>query len=222
MSFRRLTSTVGVAVGGRGELTENGTDKRVCGLASKQIHDGDVKVFTKTLKGDGKSAGVPPGQIRQLVLRDNMLTAKGVKAILRDYITAQEGGRQVEIIDLGGNPIGPDGAMLFSRLLVDGGGNCALKKLSLASTGLGAAGIVGVASWLETATQLVELDLGGNGEFGVVAMEALVGAAEKHGQCFVKVDDEATAQLPRELVTRFEQANKSNMATRYLMAGSSS
>ena len=222
MNLRRLTSTVGVAVGGRGELTEDGTDKRVCGLASKQIHDGDVKVFTKMLKGDGKSAGVPPGQIRQLVLRDNMLTAKGVKAILRDYITAQEGGRQVEIIDLGGNPIGPDGAMLFSRLLVDGGGNCALKKLSLASTGLGAAGILGVASWLETATQLVELDLGGNGEFGVVAMKALAGAAEKHGQCFVKVDNVATAQLPRELVARFEQANTSNMATSYLMAGSSS
>jgi hypothetical protein len=219
----------------------------VCGLASKQIHDGDVKVLTTLLEGDSSP---PPGQIRMLVLRDNMLTAKGVKTILRDYITAQEGGRQVEILDLGGNPIGPAGAMLFSRLLVDGGGNCALKKLSLASTGLGAAGVMDVASWLGTATQLVELDLSGNGEFGVVAtedgmttntfretksaaakraaraddfkaaMEALVGAAEKHGQLVVKADDAVMTGLPRELVARFEQVNKSNMATSCL-AGSS-
>jgi hypothetical protein len=199
-----------------GRLTTQGTDKRVCGLASKQIHDGDVKVLTTSLEGDSP----PPGQIRMLVLRDNMLTAKGVKAILRDYITAQEGGRQVEILDLGGNPIGPAGAMLFSRLLVDGGGNCALKKLSLASTELGAAGVLDVASWLGTATQLQELDLGGNGEFGEAAMEALVGAAEKHGHLVVKTDDAAMAGLPRELVARFEQVNKSNMATSYLVGSS--
>ena len=115
-----------------------------------------------------------------------------------------------------------------------------MKKLSLASTGLGAAGIVDVASWLGTATQLVELDLSGNRESGVVAvvegvvsfretktaaadrvakaneyeaaMEALVGAAEKHGKVVVKVDDAATAGL----VARFERTNKSNMATSYL------
>ena len=99
------------------------------------------------------------------------------------------------------------------------------------------------ASWLGTATQLVELDLGGNREFGVAvvdsttsfretkarrreraaragdyeaAMEALVGAAEKHGHVVVKVDDAATAGLPRELVARFEQANKCNLATSHL------
>jgi hypothetical protein len=240
-SIRRITTAR------KQELTEDGTDKRVCGLASKQIHDGDVKVLTTSLEGDSP----PSGQIRMLVLRDNMLTVKGVKTILRDYITAQEGGRQVEILDLGGNPIGPAGAMLFSRLLVDGGGGtCALKKLSLASTGLGAAGIMDVASWLGTATQLVELDLSGNGEFGVgamedgmtsisfretksaaakraaraddfsAAMEALVGAAEKHGHLVVKADDAVMTGLPRELVARFEQVNKSNMATSYL-AGSS-
>ena len=209
-SIRRIKTV------GKKELTEDGTDKRVCGLASKQIHDGDVKVLTMSLEGDSP----PPGQIRMLVLRDNMLTAKGVKAVLRDYITAQEGGRQVEILDLGGNPIGPAGAMLFSRLLVDGGGNCALKKLSLASTELGAAGVMDVASWLGTATQLQELDLGGNGEFGEAAMEALVGAAEKHGHLVVKTDDAAMAGLPRELVARFEQVNKSNMATSYLVGSS--
>ena len=209
--IRRITSTVG-----KQELAEDGTDKRVCGLSSKQIHDGDIKVLTKSLEGDSP----PPGQIRMLALRDNMLTGKGVKAILRDYITAQEGGRQVEILDLGGNPIGPAGAMLFSRLLVDGGGNCALKKLSLASTELGAAGVLDVASWLGTATQLQELDLGGNGEFGEAAMEALVSAAEKHGHVVVKADDAAMTGLPRELVARFEQVNKSNMATSYLVGSS--
>jgi hypothetical protein len=179
-----------------------------------------------------------------------MLTAKGVKAVLRDYITAHDSGRQVEILDLGGNPIGPDGAMLFSRLLVEGGGNCVLKKLSLASTGLGAAGIVDVASWLETATQLVELDISGNQEFGAAAIhvegvvsfretktaavrversaddyeaaiEVLVGAVEKHGRVVVTVDEVATVGLPRALVARFELANKSNMATNYLAGGSS-
>ena len=205
-SIRRIT-TVGTQ-----KLTEDGTDKRVCGLASKQIHDNDIKVLTESLQSDGP----PPGQVRKLVLRDNMLTDKGVKALLRDYIAAQEAGRQVEILDLAGNPIGPAGAMLFNRLLVDGGGNCALKKLNLASTGLGAAGVMNVASWLGTATQLEELDLGGNGMFGVEAMEALVGAAEKHGQLVVTVDDVATAELPQGLVARFELANKSNLATNYL------
>ena len=216
-NIRKVKSAVSV---GTREFTEDGTDTRVCGLASKQIHDGDIKVLTKSLEGDMltklRNENIPPGQIRKLVLRDNMLTHKGVKAILRDYITTQEGGRHVETLDLGGNPIGPDGAMLFSRLLVDGGGNCALTKLSLASTGLRSAGIVDVASWLGTATQLVELDLCGNGEFGVAAMEALVGAAEKHGHVVVNVDDAATAGLPRELVARFELAIKSNLATSYL------
>ena len=91
-----------------------------------------------------------------------------------------------------------------------------MKKLSLASTELGAAGIVDVASWLGTATQLAELDLSGNGEFGVAAMEALVAAAETHGQLVLTVDDAATAGLPRELVARFELACKSNLATTYL------
>ena len=91
-----------------------------------------------------------------------------------------------------------------------------MKKLSLASTELGAAGIVDVASWLGTATQLAELDLSGNGEFGVAAMEALVAAAETHGQLVLKVDDAATAGLPRELVARFELVCKSNLATSYL------
>ena len=85
-----------------------------------------------------------------------------------------------------------------------------MKKLSLASTGLGVGGIVGMTSWLGTATQLAELDLSGNGEFGVVGMEALVEAAEEHGHLVVTVDDAATAGLPCELVERFEQANKSN------------
>ena len=205
----RITSKVHV---GNQELTEDGIDKRVCVLASKQIHDNDIKVLTKSLAGGSP----PPGQVRKLVLRDNMLTDKGVKTLLRDFITAQESGRKIEFLDLEGNPIGPAGAMLFSRLLVDGGGNCALKKLNLASTGLGSAGIVDVASWLGTATQLVELDLGGNGEFGVVAMEALVVAAETHGQLILRVDDAATAGLPRELVARFELACKSNLATNYL------
>ena len=228
------------------ELAEDGTDKRVCGLASKQIHDGDIKALTESLKGGSP----PPGQVRKLVLRDNMLTAKGVKAILHDYITANESGRQVEILDLGGNPIGPDGAMLFSRLLAGDGGICSLKKLSLASTGLGPAGIVGVASWLETATQLVDLDLSGNQEFSAVsleefsatsfretkaaaaeraaragdyeaAIEALVVAIEKHGNLVVNMDDDAMVELPRELVARFELANQSNMATTYLAGGSS-
>ena len=202
-SIRRI-STVRV---GTQELTEDGTDKRVCGLASKQIHDNDVKVLTNSLEVPLEGDSLSLGQIKKLVLRDNMLTAKGVDAILGDYITANEGGRQVEIIDLGGNPIGPDGAMLFSRLFVDGGGNCALKKLSLASTGLGPVGVEDMASWLGTATQLVELDLGGNGEFGVAAMAALVRAAEKHGHLVVKVDDAATAGLPHELVARFESLN---------------
>jgi hypothetical protein len=211
----RISSKVGnisVHVGGKQELAEDGTDKRVCVLASKQIHDDDIKVLTKSLEGGSP----PPGQVRKLVLRDNMLTENGVKTLLRDYITAQESGRQVEILDLGGNPIGPAGAMLFSRLLVDGGGNCALKKLSLASAGLGSAGVLGVAAWLETATQLQELDLGGNGEFGEAAMEALISAAEKHGHLVLTVDDAATAGLPRELVARFELACKSNLATNYL------
>jgi hypothetical protein len=77
-----------------------------------------------------------------------------------------------------------------------------------------------VASWLGTATQLQELDLGGNGEFGEVAMEALVSAAEKHGRLVVKADDAAMTGLPRELVARFEQVNKSNMATSYLVGSS--
>ena len=211
--LKKMKSTVGA---GMQELTEDGTDKRVCGLASKQIHDADVKVLTESLQGDLvtnlRNENIPQGQIRKLVLRDNMLTDKGVKAILIDYITAQEGGgRQVEIIDLGGNPCGMNGAMLFSRILVSGGDKCALKKLSLASTGLGASGIIAVASWLGNATQLVELDLSGNGEFGVAAMGALVGAAEEHGHLFVTVDDEAMAMLPRQLVERFEKANKSNL-----------
>ena len=73
-----------------------------------------------------------------------------------------------------------------------------------------------VASWLGAATQLAELDLSGNGEFGVAAMEVLVVAAEKHGQLVLTVDDAATAGLPRELVARFELACKSNLATTYL------
>ena len=249
-----MKSTVGVLTQ---DLTEDGTDKRVCGLASKQIHDADVKVLTTSLEGNMltklRNETIPPGQIRKLVLRDNMLTDKGVQAILRNYITAQEGGgRQVEILDIGGNPIGRNGAMLFkhcfSRLLVGGGGTCALKKLSLASTGLGVAGIVDVASWLETATQLVELDLSGNREFGAAAMEGVasfretktaavrversaddyeaaievrVGAIEKHGHVVVTVDKVATTGLPHALVARFELANKSNMATNYLAGGSS-
>ena len=236
-SFSRSLRIISAAVRvGTHALAEDGTDTRVCGLASKQIHDGDIAVLTKSL-GRGRP---PPGQVRMLVLRDNMLTAKGVDALLRDYITAQEGGRHVEILDLGGNPIGPEGAMLFSNMFVDGEGNCALKKLSLASTGLGAVGVADVASWLGTATQLVELDLSGNGEFGVAvtegvtsfretktaataraakadayeaAMEALVVAAEKHGQLVVKVDDVATVGLPRELVARISGMNFSNQVT---------
>jgi hypothetical protein len=209
----RMSSKVGsLHVGGKQELAEDGTDKRVCVLASKQIHDNDIKVLTKSLEGGSP----PPGQVRKLVLRNNMLTENGVKTLLRNYITAQESGRQVEILDLGGNPIGPAGAMLFSRLLIDGGGNCALKKLSLASTGLGSAGVLDVASWLGTATQLQELDLSGNGEFGEAAMEALISAAEEHGHLVLTVDDAATAGLPRELVARFELACKSNLATSYL------
>jgi hypothetical protein len=77
-----------------------------------------------------------------------------------------------------------------------------------------------VASWLGTATQLQELDLGGNGEFGEAAMEALVSAAEKHGHLVVKADDVAMTGLPREIVVRFEQVNKSNMATSYLVGSS--
>ena len=50
----------------------------------------------------------------------------------------------------------------------------------------------------------------------MAAMEALVGAVEKHGHLVVTVDDAAMAGLPRKLATRFEQANKSNLATTYL------
>ena len=217
LKFTSSVSKMKSTVNGSEELTEDGNDRRVCGLASKQIHDGDIDVLTKSLGGEGMSdSGVPPRQIRKLVLRDNMITDAGVKALLRDYITKHEGGRQVKIIDLGGNPIGPAGAMLFSRLLANGGGTCVLSELSLASTGLDAAGIMGIASWLGTASQLSELNLCGNGEFGAEAMLSLVVAMEQQGHVVVKMDDAATVGLPRGLVAHVDRVNKSNMATSYL------
>ena len=51
-------------------------------------------------------------------------------------------------------------AMLFERCLAGvAGGCCALDHLGLTSTGLGPEGVLGVASWLGRAAQLVELDL---------------------------------------------------------------
>ena len=218
LKFTSSVSKMKSTVNGSNELTEDGNDKRVCGLASKQIHDSDIDVLTKSLGGEGRMSdnGVPPRQIRKLVLRDNMITDVGVKALLRDYITKHEGGRQVKIIDLGGNPIGPAGAMLFSRLLANGGGTCVLSELSLASTGLDAAGIMGIASWLGTASQLSELNLCGNGEFGAEAMLSLVVAMEQQGHVVVKMDDAATVGLPQGLVAHVDRVNKSNMATSYL------
>ena len=51
-------------------------------------------------------------------------------------------------------------AMLLERCLAGvAGGCCALDHLGLTSTGLGPEGVLGVASWLGRAAQLVELDL---------------------------------------------------------------
>ena len=63
--------------------------------------------------------------------------------------------------------------------------HCAIDNLGLASIGLGPAGVLGVVSWLGRATQLVEIDLRGNGPFGAEAMDALVTSMEAHGRILV-------------------------------------
>jgi Ran GTPase-activating protein (RanGAP) involved in mRNA processing and transport len=179
-------------------------------LNSKQIHDRDIAFLSKAL------AEISAGGhfIHTVNLRDNMITEIGVKTLLRDYITVKDsaGGRRVRTLDLGGNPIGQGGAMLFERCLVGvAGGRCALGHLGLASTGLGPAGVLGVASWLGKAAQLVEVDLRGNGAFGAEAMEALVASMEEHGRVLIKVDDEAKEGLSSMVVWRFEQASRNNV-----------
>ena len=183
---------------------------RECALNSKQIHDRDIAFLSTALAEI--AAG---GQLLHTVnLRNNMITEVGVKTLLRDYITVKDsaGGRRVRTLDLGGNPIGQGGAMLFERCLVGvAGGRCALDHLGLASTGLGPAGVLGLASWLRKAAQLVEIDLRGNGVFGAEAMEALIASMEEHGRVLIKVDDEAKEGLSSMLVWRLEQASRNNV-----------
>ena len=127
--------------------------------------------------------------------------------------------RKVQSLDLGGNPIGHSGAMLFEQCLVGvAGGRCALDHLGLASTGLGPEGVLGVASWLGRAAQLVELDLRGNGAFGAEAVEALIASMEEHGRVLVVVDDEAREGLSPAVVRRFEQASRNNITAEGLDA----
>ena len=102
--------------------------------------------------------------------------------------------------------------MLFERCLAGvAGGCCALDHLGLASTGLGPEGVLGVASWLGRAAQLVEVDLRGNGAFGAEAVEALIASMEEHGRVLIKVDDEAREGLTPEVVSRFEQSSRNNV-----------
>ena len=188
---------------------------RDCVLNSKQIHDRDIVFLSKTLSGI--SVG---GQFLQKVnLRDNMITDVGVKMLLREFITVDDyaGGRRVQTLDLGGNPIGRSGAMLFEQYLV-AEGCCALDHLGLASTGLGPEGVLGVASWLGRAAQLVEVDLRGNGAFGAEAVEALIASMEEHGRVLVVVDDEAREGLSPAVVRRFEQASRNNITAEGLDA----
>ena len=202
-TLRSAKSILGVSQGGPVSM-------RDCMLNSKQIHDRDIAFLSKALSEI--SAG---GQfIHTVNLRDNMITEIGVKTLLREYITVKDsaGGRRVRTLDLGGNPIGQGGAMLFERCLVGvAGGRCALDHLGLASTGLGPAGVLGLASWLRKAAQLVEVDLRGNGVFGAEAMEALIASMEEHGRVLIKVDDEAREGLTPEVVSRFEQASRNNV-----------
>ena len=243
-SMSRSISRVGVAPNqfGLGDDVEgDSTNTRVCRLASKQIHDVDIGVLTEALELDG----LRPRQLRKLVLRDNMLTKIGLETLIRDYLDKNDdGGRCVETLDIGGNPIGSAGAVLLGQLLEandglgglgglgggegeeTGGGNdhcsrspahwSALKRLSLASTDLGREGVMVVASWLAKASELVQLDLRGNGRFGKVAMEALIRAVEAHGRVDVMVDEEGKAGLSKGVVVRFTAAMTSNFATREL------
>jgi hypothetical protein len=239
--LRRMTTRVGVAPDQFGlgdDVGGDSTNTRVCRLASKQIHDVDISVLTEALELDG----LRPGQLRKLVLRDNMLTKIGLETLIRDYLDKNDdGGRCVVTLDIGGNPIGSAGAVLLGQLLeannglggLDGGegggtgGNndhcsrspahwSALKRLSLASTDLGRKGVLVVASWLAKASELVQLDLRGNGRFGKVAMEALICAIEAHGRVDVMVDEEGKAGLSKDVVVRFTAATTSNFATREL------
>ena len=181
---------------------------RDCVLNSKQIHDRDIAFLSEALSGISAS-----GEFK-VNLRDNMITEVGVKTLLRDFFTVDDsaGGRKVQFLDLGGNPIGQSGAMLFKQCLVGvAGGRCALDHLGLASTGLGPEGVLGVASWLGRAAQLVELDLRGNGAFGAEAVEALIASMEEHGRVLVKVDDEAMKGLSPAVVRHFEQASRNNI-----------
>ena len=191
---------------------------RDCMLNSKQIHDRDIVFLSKTLSGI--SVG---GQFLQKVnLRDNMITDVGVKILLREFITVEDyaGGRRVRTLDLGGNPIGHSGAMLFEQYLAGGvaEGCCALDHLGLASTALGPEGVLGVASWLGSAAQLAELDLRGNGAFGEEAVEALIASMEEHGRVLVMVDDEAGEGLSPAVMWRFEQASRNNITAEGLDA----
>ena len=191
-------------------------------LNSKQIHDKDIAFLSTALSGIsagniimGNSNGDNNDQFLQKInLRDNMITDVGVKTLLRDFITVKDsaGGRSVQSLDLGGNPIGKSGAMLFEQCLTGvAGDRCALDYLGLASTGLGPEGVLGAASWLGRAAQLVEIDLRGNGAFGAEAADALIASMEEHGRVMVKVDDEAIEGLSPVVVRRLEQASRNNI-----------
>ena len=183
---------------------------RVVMLDSKQIKDLDIAFLSLSL------SAVKEGQLQTLSLRDNMLTSDGVKELLRKFLTSKDSaaGRGIQAVDLHGNPIGKDGAMLFERCLTGGGiGSCELRRVGLASTGLDAAAVIEIAGWLGRATPLVELDLRGiEGELSETAVSALAGAAEAHGHLDIRIDADAMASnVPGELRLRFEDVRKRNL-----------
>ncbi len=181
-----------------------------CYLDSKQIHDSDIGFLAMRL-----SQAVRAGQVTTLSLCDNMLTDSGVKDLLRKLITNKESavGQAIQSVDLGGNPIGIGGAMLFERCLTGSGiGSCKLERIGLSSTNLGSDDIIALAKWLGLATPLREIDLRGSEALSAEAVGALTAAADSHGHLDVEVDDAAMKYVAADVVARFVEVRRKNIA----------
>lgn len=185
----------------RAALTSGGASK-IC-LDGKQLISSDMSQLTSALKmmflthtGEG---------MQHLSLSGNEIEGGGVRVLVELCLT-QQSGRNVKILDLSDNVLGPEGSASLQDWLALP--LCYASSLHLDSNDIGDEGAAQIARWLPSAATLQMVTLCDNGITAVGAKVLLAAALAHEAVCL----DLAGNDLSKRQWVQLERSNNRVMA----------